>query len=269
MTTTVFTTKTVTGKDKEPKHRERLRVHIKPRPHDTSEYDTSEHETSEHETSDHEAAELDDLSNDQYFYDQLEKNKPTTESSEEIEHVHVHDRPRHNPNHDVVFYHGSRKGNKKEKHRQKLANIQDQPVNKDEDTFDDYGEMVMPDKDVEMHDTFEKNTKESYVHGPVHKKRRRPICSDHNPTSEMGNILHTTNSHSLPYHNHKTVYEPVRKRKFERIMVTKKLSSPDELHAEIDKIFQMKNKHYNKRGHDKSHWELRIVPQHYDESHTF
>ncbi|XP_055300594.1 uncharacterized protein LOC129567565 [Sitodiplosis mosellana] len=280
MTTTVYTSsKTVTANDKDPKHRERLATYRKPRPHDFEASDIPE------------ASEADDLANDQYFYDQLEKNKPPTEINADIEHVYE---KRPNPNRDVVFYHGTN-GGRRGKPRQKQANIQIANVEstRDGDIFNDYGEMVMPDRDVEMHDTSEKNTKESHVHGPAQysydakmrpKKRRRPSCNNSNP------IMHSygTNSHGLPYNHkllpndgavqqqnlqnqnlkhHKTVvvHQPVRKRKFERIMVTKKLSSPDELHAEIDKIFETKNKHYDKRGHDKSHWELRIVPHHYDE----
>lgn len=263
MTTTVYTNKkTVIGKDKEPKHRERLTTYRKPQSH---EYD-----------------EVDDMANDQYFYDHLEKNKPTTESNADVEHVHG------NPNRDVVFYHGGN-GNKRGKHRNKYANIQistNADGTQDEDIFGDYGEMIMPDRDVEMHDTYEKNTKESHVHGPAQysndgtlrpKKGRRPICITQNPIVQSPRHTDVTNSHGLPHNhrplpnnqnlkNHKTiiVHQPVRKKKFERIMVTKKLSSPDELHAEIDKIFEMKNKHYDQRGHGKSHWKLRIVPQRYD-----
>lgn len=271
MTRTVFTSKTVTAKEKEPKHRERLTTYRKPRPHEF------------------EASEMDDLANDQYFYDQLEKNKPSTESNADVEHVYE---KRPNPNREVVFYQGGN-GRKRGKHRQKFnANIQTGHV-VDEDIFGDYGEMVMPDRDVEMHDTYEKNTKESHVHDPAQysydervrqkKRHRRPSCNNYNPMIEDGGLIYGTNSHGLPHNHqslqnypnvqhpnsqhHKTVivHQPVRKKKFERIMVTKKLTSPDELHAEIDKIFEMKNKHYDKRGHDKSHWELRIMPQRYEE----
>lgn len=276
MTTTVYTnTKTIIGKDKEPKHRERLTIYRKPQPQ-PHEYDASE---------------ADDLANDQYFYDQLEKNKPTTESGADVEHVHGK-RPNPNPNRDVVFFHGGN-GNKRGKHRLKNANIQistHTDGTQDEDIFGDYGEMIMPDRDVEMHDTYEKNTKEFHVHRPAQyaydeklrpkKIRRPPTCITQNPIIQSPRHTDVINSHGLPHNHqplsnqenlkhHKTVivHQPVRKRKFERIMVTKKLSSPDELHAEIDKIFQTKNKHYDQRGHEKSHWELRIVPQRYDDDH--
>lgn len=315
MTTMMYTSKTVVGKDKKPKHREqltRIRKRIRPKPAD--EFD---------------ATEIEDLTNDQYFYDQLEKNKPSTESSAEIEHLHE---PQVNPMHDVDLFHNSN-GNKREKNRQKpikvhenLANLEEQPVliggikDDDVDFYGDYGEMVMPDKDVEMHETFEKNTKEAYMNTPVQysygeqphgKKRRKTNCNKpnhrhhprtqkyrptthkhysptnkhyptqreqvyyppiltHLPTAQIGKIPIATNAHAVPppnHHNHKTVtmIQSPRKKKFERIMVTKKLTSPEELHAEIDKIFKGKNKHYGRHGQGKSHWEVRIMPQHYDE----
>lgn len=284
--TTVYSSKTVTGNDKDPKHREKYQTYREPLSHDFSGSDVS------FGGSDISASEVDDLANDQFFYDQLEKNKPSTESNADVEHVHE---KRRNPNHDVVYHGGN--GHKRGKHRQKSANFQNGHASglQDEDIFGDYGEMVMPDRDVEMHDTYERNTKESHVHGPAQysydgnvrpKKRRRPTCNNPNP------IVHGTNSQVSVPHNHQPlqnhpdlnhqnlqhhktlsgrhsvhhlVHEPVHKRQFERIMVTKKLSSPDELHAEIDKIFEQKNKHYDKRGHEKSHWELRIVPKRYDE----
>lgn len=308
MTTMMYTSKTVVGKNKKPKHREQLtRIHIRPKP--TDEFD---------------ATEIEDLTNDQYFYDQLEKNKPSTESSAEIEHFHE---PQANPMYDVDLFHNSN-GNKREKNRQKpikvhgnLANLEQQPVliggikdDDDDDVYGDYGEMLMPDKDVEMHETFGKNTKEAYMNTPVQysygetphgKKRRKPNCNKSNhrhhprihkhrptahkhhpttnkqqvyyppiithlPTAQNGKNPIATSAHSVPppnHHNHKmvTMIPAPRKKKFERIMVTKKLTSPDELHAEIDKIFEMKNKHYGRHGHGKSHWEFRIMPQRYDD----
>lgn len=280
MTTTVFTSsKTVTANNKDPKHRERYATYQQRQPHDLF-----------HVADPSEASELDDLANDQHFYDQLEKSKPSTVSSADVDHVYE---KRRHPNHEVVLYHGAN-GGRRGKQRKKSANIQTANVDtRDRDIFGDYGEMVMPDRDVEMHDTYEKNTKESHVLGPAHysnhkklrpKERRQPICINPNP------LIHTygTSSHSTP-HNHRPpsnleniphqqlqhpnqkhqqsiiVHQPVRNKQFERIMVTKKLSSADQLHAEIDKIFETKNKNYDKRGHDKAHWELRIVPQRYDE----
>lgn len=249
LTTTVYTTKTVNGRDKEPKYREKL-VYTEP--------------------DEHKASELEDLANDQYFYEQLEKNRPPTESSVEVEQVHE---LRPNVNRDVVFLQGS--GKKRGRNRQKLAHIYKRPAHIgaiiDEDEYGDYGEMVFPHRDVEMHDTFEKNTHESHVHAPAQYshdgstglRKRRPKCNLCTPSKQSARLQYGNNS----YNQQKSVYvhRPKNKKHFERIMVTKKLNGADELHAEIDKIFQMKNQNYNKPGHSKAHWELRIMPQRYEE----
>lgn len=240
-TITVVKTRTVGDTEKEPKHRSRL-THRRPRPHV------------------HEAAEVEDLANDQYFYEQLEKSKPTTESSTEVEHVHDN---RPNVNHEIIF-HGS--GKKREKHRQKLANVRDHgyPL-KDVDVYGDYGEMVMPHRDVEMYETFEKNTHEAHVHEPP----RQILYDDRLRPKKRQRIYHNVKT-TQPHGSHKNqnlliVHRPAKNKKFERIMVTKKINTPDQLHDEINKIFETKNKYYDKRGHDKAHWELRIVPQRYEQ----
>lgn len=248
-TTTVYTTKTVNGRD-EPRYRDKF-VFKRPQQH--------------------EASELDDLANDQYFYEQLEKNRPPTESSIEVEHAP--DR-RPNVNRDVTFLHGS--GKKRRKNRPKLANIYEPHSQigavRDEDVYGDYGEMVLPHRDVEMHDTFERNTHESHVHTPsqysydgdgrTQTRKRRPKCNEHNPLKK-NRLTIDQNTYNQP--GTVFVHRPQSKKKFEKIMVTKKLSGPEELHAEIDRIFQRKNKNYSKPGHSKAHWELRIMPQRYEE----
>lgn len=47
---------------------------------------------------------------------------------------------------------------------------------------------------------------------------------------------------------------------------TKKLHSPEELYAEIAKIIETKRKNYKRPGHDKTHWELKIVPSLQDDN---
>lgn len=49
------------------------------------------------------------------------------------------------------------------------------------------------------------------------------------------------------------------------LKTTKKFHSPEELYAEIAKIIDRKRKNYKKPGHDKTHWELKIVPAQHDE----
>lgn len=334
-------------------------------------------------------SEVEDLADDHYFYDQLEKNKPTTESSAEVEPIHD-DRP--NVNRDVVFLQSPEKDkDRKGKQRDPFVNTRpdesdvafgtdddtddstsitedsddidddendddddDENANLEEydifDVYDDYGEMELPDQDVEMQDTIEEKTKEANVHAPrimvispppiikppstpaptpipkpsyspaprhavfdrrkLHQRNTttqkpapqptpqptpqstpQPKCKQEKPSQSAPNPnpnpslnrnpnpspnatpipnpnpnpKHTqvmTNSHGFKQST--TVVEhkpkPARSHQFERIMVTKQLTGPEELHAEIDKIFEKKDRNYDKFGHGKSHWELRIVP---------
>lgn len=47
---------------------------------------------------------------------------------------------------------------------------------------------------------------------------------------------------------------------------TKKFHSPDELYAEIARIIDTKRRNYRRPGHDKTHWELKIVPAQHDDN---
>lgn len=231
---------------------------------------------------DHVASEVEDLANDEYFYEQLEKNRPTTERSEEVEEVHE---VRPHVNRDVVFVQG-KKNQMRGKQRQQMTrlNFPNAPFTAvKDDTYNDYGEMEMPDADVEMHDTFEQNTKEGYMQFPSdnvnqppirHKNvgqphyvpHQRPKCRKKRPIKLNARPAPSTiQSTQIRVNGNKPTKairsdEPADERRFERIEITKQFSTPDELHAEIDKIFQLKNANFNKRGHHKSHWELRIMP---------
>lgn len=291
-------------------------------------------EYDEIEIGDDRTSEIEDLTDDDFFYAQLEKRKPTTESSDEVEQV-KEEQPPH-VNRDIVFVHGLNHDKRRGKQRQKFAQINsDAAILADinEDTYDDYGEMEMPDTDVEMHDTYEPNTKEGhmqqavdskYNYGPVRPsyeqrppyapvpkwRMKTPVMLNARPTGPMyarpvppmnlrpvppmsarpaptmngrpipsmsarpsPTISPRPNNGMLAYGPPKNsqkiipmdipIERPVHKQTFERITITKKLKTPDELHEEIDKIFQMKTENYNKKGHDKSHWELRIVPLRY------
>lgn len=234
------------------------------------------------DASDHVASEVDDLANDEFFYEQLEKNRPTTESSEEVEEVQE---VRPHVNRDVVFVQG-KKNHMRGKQRQQITrlNIPNPTFTQvKDDTYNDYGEMEMPDADVEMHDTFEPNTKEGYmqfpnvdvnqppirhtnVGQPQYVPHQRPKCKKKRPMTirpapsiiQRTQVRLTGNKNKPTQTTHSD--EPDDGQRFERIKIMKKLSTPEELHEEIDKIFQMKNANYDKRGHHKSHWELRIVP---------
>lgn len=243
----------------------------------------------------HIASELEDLADDQYFYEQIEKNRPSENDDEEEEHAHNR---RPNVDREVAFLHGSGKKRRKNRPQDHNGKI----IVRDEDVYGDYGEMVLPHRDVEMHDTYERNTHESGLHDPSSytyevdygkpSRKHRPKCnvdcalkknkltidaSVYNQPKKRPNArpnvrpLARPNARPNPLDQPHTypgtvfVHRPKTKKKFEKIMVTKKLEGPEELHAEIDKIFERKSKNYNKPGHGKHHWELRIIPQRYDE----
>lgn len=286
MTSAVYTVKTEskTGKNGQPKRRQRLRYMMANRRPKSEEF----------EPFDHVASEVDDLANDEYFYEQLEKNKPTTESSADVEDVHL---IQPHVNRDVVFIQGTNK-KRRGKQRQQTTRFNyksPQVASGNEDMYNDYGEMVeMPDADVEMHETFEQNTKEGNMKHPIGGRLNRPFNHPVKPSNHP--VMHSSGGrqqHHIP--TQQTTQKPkcrkrrptntfvrpsfnqnkrtpnngskqiagnssVRKPKFDQIKVTKKLNNADELHAEIDKIFLKKNANYDKRGHQNSHWELRIVP---------
>lgn len=297
------TTKTK-SRNEQQKCREKLpytSIHRKPKSQGS---DTSDDDDS--------TSEIDDLNDDDYFYEQLEKRKPTTESNEDVEQV---SEKQPHVNRDVVFVHGLNHHKRRGKHRQKYTKINsDAAILADinDDTYDDYGEIDTPDLDVEMHETYEPMTKEGhmqqavtnkYNYGPVrpaYEQRPRtrwriknPVMLNARPNGSMftrrvppmnlrqvppmnarpnmntrlaSNMSPRPNggmlAYSMPPKKPSKIVpidRPVHKQTFERITITKKLNSPDELHEEIDKIFEMKNENYHKKGHDKSHWELRIV----------
>lgn len=301
------------------------------------EYRKPESEEIETTDGDDPTSEIEDLNNDDFFYEQLDKRKPTTESSAEVEKVKE---VKPNVNRDVVFVHGLNYHKRKGKQRQKFTRINsDAAILADinDDTYDDYGEMELPDSDVEMHDTYEPNTKEGqmqqfdnnkYNYGmvrpnyeqrpsfapipkwrmknplmlnprpaigpmfarpvipmnmrpmdtwpmqsmvarpvqplitrPIPKMSAKPATIAPRPNNGMNAML----AYDPPKNSPKLIplERPIHKQKSERITITKKLRTPAELHEEIDKIFQMKTENYNKKGHEKSHWELRIVPLRY------
>lgn len=240
----------------------------------------------EFEASDYGASEVDDLANDDFFYKQLQNNRPTTESSDEVEEVH---QIRPNVNRDVDFVHGRiNKDKGRGKQRQQMVNHHNfrhpQFTQIKDDTYNDYGEMEMSDADVEMHDTFDQNTKEGFMqvdlddnlnHQPIkptnidqshfvsHQRRK---CRKKRPkTINIRPSVSTNPNIKLKVRDDTTIQsnDPTNEQQFEQIRITKELNTPDELHAEIDKIFQMKNSNYNKHGHHRSHWELHIMPIRY------
>lgn len=207
-----------------------------------------------------------------------------------VEDVHA---IRPHVNRDVVFIQGRNK-KRRGKQRQQMTRFNyksPQMASEIEDMYNDYGEMVeMPDADVEMHETLEQNTKEGNVKHPFGGRFNKPF---NHPMKPVMHTFEGRQQHNIPTQqttqkpkcrkrrptntfvrpnfnqNNRTPNEDskkiagnssVQKPKFDQIKVTKKLNSAGELHAEIDKIFLKKNANYDKRGHQNSHWELRIVP---------
>lgn len=205
-----------------------------------------------------EAGEVDDLTNDQYFYDQLEKNKFTTESSDEIESVGP---TRSKVNRKVVYYQGGKDAKSgKQRYSESLTTLND-------DLYDDYGDIETAKYD-EVEDMHERRpVEQSPLMDSIEQiddlKREKARCNSSCRRRQPHRFLPKTRF------SHKRLPRPIRistpHKKSEQITVTKKLNHPEELHEEIDKILLAKKQNYEKRGHDKSHWELRIVPSRYDD----
>lgn len=219
-----------------------------------------------------EAYELEDLANDDYFFEQLSKGQHYSESdSESIEAVS----PKKSHENRKVILLQIPHDQKTEKHR--LRNrpkvyIKLAPI-KDEDTYDDYGVMDIENASEEMQNSFEKeeniragNLK--VVKGSCgrtncnpRKLKPKPKPSPKPKLKPKQESVHVTEVLNVPpVHRQRS-----KSKSFERIVQTSKLNTPDELHHEIDKIFETKDKNYEKRGHDNSHWELKIVPMRYDD----
>lgn len=200
--------------------------------------------------------EIEDLKNDQYFYHQLEKNKFTTESSEEVEKVHP---IRPNVNREVVFYHGNNgEKSSKQKHN---ANFKDDEY----DDYEDYGDVDSENDDVEMYGNYrdEPSPLRGGQLGSLNRPNYRKDCNDSNQRHKCR--FGVLNIRPPPPGPARPIAISTKHKQSERITVMKRLQTPDELHAEIDKIIAKKTKNYDKRGHDKSHWELRIVPNRYED----
>lgn len=204
-------------------------------------------------------SEIDDLANDDYFYEHLKNGQPPTESSAEVEQIHPKQIP---ANREVVPVHGQvNRGKQRYANRSKIR-IKVAPV-KDEDTYDDYGFMELDDANEEM-----QSSREDEEHVKTAQVILKKPCGRRNCNSKKRkqSVSHVTEILKIQPTQEPIENRPKQKsKKSERLVVTKRLSTPEELHAEIDKIFESKKKNYDKHGHDKSHWELRIVPKRYED----
>lgn len=224
-----------------------------------------------------EAYELEDLANDDYFFEQLSKGQRSLDSdSESVEDSHE--------NHEVILLQVPA-DQKTEKHRirkRPKVYIKLAPIIQ-EDTYDDYGIMDLENASEEMQNSFEKEEniraenlkvvnrpcgrslncnimrklKPKPNASPKPKAKAKPILKL-KPKQESVHVTEVVNV--PPVHRQRS-----KSKRFEKIVQTSKLDTPDELHDEIDKIFGTKDKNYEKRGHDNSHWELKIVPKRYDD----
>lgn len=228
-----------------------------------------------------EAYELEDLANDDYFFEQLSKGQHASESgSESVEAINPKNA---HENREVILLQIPADQKPAEKHRirkRPKVYIKLAPI-KEEDIYDDYGVMDIENASEEMQNSFEKEEniraanlevlkrscgrtncssrklKPKPKPSPQPKPQQRPILKL-KPKQESVHVTEVLNV--PPTHRQRS-----KSKRFERIVQTSKLDNPDELHDEIDKIFETKDKNYGKRGHDNSHWELRIVPKRYDD----
>lgn len=230
---------------------------------------------------DGEAYELEDLANDDFFFEQLSKGQHSFESdSESAEEVSP---KKSNEDREVILLQIPA-DQKTEKHRirkRPKVYIKLAPT-KEEDTYDDYGVMDLENASEEMQNSFEKEEnirsenlkvmkrpcgrtncnprklKPKQKPKPIPKQKSKPTLLKLKPKEESVHVTEVVNV--APVHRQKSKHKS-----FERIVQRSKLNTPDELHDEIDKIFETKDKNYERRGHENSHWELKIVPKRYDD----
>lgn len=252
-----------------------------------------------------EAAELSDLADDSFFFAQLKKNnkkKNKRKSKKNKKKSHSSRKHSDDFDKDVVFVQSD--GTAKSERLTKadsaqevdyLANDNDndneyQEVDETPDYYenDDYRaaevdsekadvEDVNPDYEIIEVETeppvkrVKPRPKPKAKLKPKSKRRRRPrpveVPQPEDPIEHEKRFHYTEiiNIHPKkksirpkPIHN-------VQHEQTNNIVETKKFHHPEQLYTEIGKIFDQKQRNYARRGHDKTHWELRILPRHYDD----
>lgn len=218
-------------------------------------------------------SEVDDLADDQYFYNQLAKQNPTTNQMGTKAVVGK-------ANYNKILNENVKLGKIRNPYMHYVMEIL-KPVREDvnEDIYDDYGNTDMDDKDVEMYDNHNHNEGALYQTSPIipygvnkfrHSQRvpynKYPFMCNHyqqkaKPKKKKPKHVQFIDVLHIPQTNRSTH----KRKRPEQIMITKLLETPDQLHAEIDKIFKNKFKNNGKRPNDKSHWELRIIPNNDDD----
>lgn len=213
-----------------------------------------------------EAAEAEDLADDSFFFAQLRKDKKKKKSKKNRK---AHPGKKHAGRHDedVVLVHGA--GSSKSE-RTRAVGVEDEAQDYlengneaefvDQDYYDN-GDYAAAEVESEKADVEE-------IEAPVGrvKTRRKQKAKKHGKRFHYTEIV---SIHPDPRPAKKAARpEPVHKihhTRTSRIVETKKFHDPERLYSEIDKILDMKQRNYEKRGHDKTHWELRIIPRRYED----
>lgn len=247
-----------------------------------------------------EAGEAADLADDSFFFAQFKKNNKkrnkqkskNNKKSSRIPQKHVEELDK-----DIVFVHGNRalqserltnaipaeevdylenddNGNDTE-NKNVNGNVN---INEEPDYYDDVEsekgdvEDVNPDYEIVEVETEwpVERVKPRRRLKPKHKRRPVHISRKPQPVDPIQNERRFHFTEIVNIHPKKKSIRPkkihtIKHKKTNRIVETRKFHEPEQLYAEIDKIFDQKQRNYAKRGHDKTHWELRILPRHYED----
>lgn len=199
-----------------------------------------------------EAEEIADLADDSFFFAQLKKNNRKRKLKKKIP---IDERE---VDKDIEFYHGDNKNQQLKAYRDEIDEIEsDDDVYYDDSDDDSSGSVESEKADIELID-------DEYEEIKVKpKRRRRPKQKPKQLTKSMIYEQQTT-YRSPPYIVRDQIRpKSVHKRK-KTVVEMKKFHQPEQLLVEIGKILDVKSRNYEKQGHDKTHWELRIVPRRYE-----
>lgn len=150
-----------------------------------------------------------------------------------------------------------------------------EPNNDDADDYDEAEEPVVnTDYEIIDEEPLTVRPRPAKPNKPVHPKPRDPTLAVVNAgRTHRTNKLsprrrhppaHIPCNHNISSAHHRKTITSTRQ---SIVKSTKKFHTPDELYAEIAKIIDTKRRNYKRPGHDKTHWELKIVPsQHEDDT---
>lgn len=228
--------------------------------------------TTESSVSEMEAGEAADLANDEFFFEQLEKQTSSEESDEEETIL-----PKQQEvDKEVVYYQNRGARNRFNNGKEFSEDFKNVDYDDDSDYYDDKNEKnIMEHVYIDPYDA-DYDTETVVLPPPKAPARKhKPKRSKFNEYSYRNHnhdpLIDEKDFRMTEIRNMHLPSSPLPPRRFhsrtqnEKIIMTKRFHSPEELYAEIDKIIEAKKRNYDKRGHDNARWELKIVPRRYED----